>query len=162
MSGKRSKLLAVVAGFLIVALIPGLAWAPKIFRRLTILNSTCTAPAGIFSGSMQVTHLTESDGVISVSGLLNGACTSAGVTLASVAAAPVSFPTVVDEATCHEIDLNVEQLLDLPQMDLDLSFEVIFQPAKATATRICRAAEMLERGDTSTAARVLNTVLASG
>ena len=164
MLGRRSKLLAVTSGFLIVALIPGLAWAPKIFRRQTIFDATCTVSghSGVFAGGIEVSHLSQSDGVISASGVVDGNCVVNGVRTDLPLGESVSLPGVLGRADCEEFRLDVDRTVALSNMTVSMSIDVIIQAPLKGARRLCAAADLLDSGGIEGAVRLLNTLLAQG
>lgn len=164
MLSARSKFLAVVSGFLIVALVPGLAWAPKIFRRQTIFGATCTVAnqSGVFAGGIEVTRLSQSDGVISATGVMDGNCDVGETWIDLPMGETVSLAGTVGRADCEEFRLDVDRTLALSNMTVTMSIDIIIQAPDKGARRLCRVADLLDSGGIEGAVRLLNTLLAQG
>ena len=164
---RNTKKLSVLIGALtIVGLVAGPAWAPKVFRRQTIMGATCTAAnsSGVFAGGIEVTHLTSNDGVISASGVLDGNCETPAGRTDVVQGQSVSIPLTVPVHDCTKgFVFDYTGNLPLPNMTITMSIDIPVEISDdaGKARRLCAAVRLFNEGRTEGPVRVLNTLLSA-
>lgn len=158
---RRSKLFVSLVGSLFVlGLLPGTAWAPKVFEA-TAVAGTCTIDnvgSGTFSGLLDISSFTYR-GDLFVNGSLDGACTS-GDTTAPVETA-VRYPVTVVEASCSEFRFTLASQ-QFGTVGVDLSAAEVTLRAQGPAVSdgsLCAAARAYARDDTRRLAQQLNSYL---
>ena len=158
---RRSKVVVSVAGaLLLLGLLPGTAWAPKVFEATAVAGpcSIDEVGAGSFSGLFDVSSFTAR-GALFVNGSLEGECTS-GATTAPVASA-VRYPVTVADASCTEFRFTLASQ-KFGTVDVDLSAAEVSLRAQGPAVSdgsLCAAARAYARDDIRRLAQQLNAYL---
>ena len=158
---RRSKLLVSLAGSVFVlGLLPGTAWAPKVFEAVAVAGpcSIAGVGTGTFSGLLDISSF-SSQGGLTVDGSLDGACTLAGRTVPVESA--VQYPVTVVAASCSEFRFTPGSQ-QIGTMTVDLSGLEVTLRAQGPAVSdgsLCAAARAYARHDTRRLAQQLNSYL---
>ena len=152
---------AVVGGLLIAGLVPGTAWAPKVFHR-TRITGTCTATfgAGTLAGELELAHFDVVGDALTVTGVLSGICTKDPVTWAEVPAQSVSLAATSPASSCDAFSFTFGGPVSLTSGSITIDPErpEIGAPVKG-AKRMCVIDRHLDAGRLEPAARMLNTLI---
>ena len=144
-----------------MAMVPGTAWAPKVFHR-TRVTGTCTAAfgAGTFAGEIELTHFDAVGDSLTVTALLSGNCARDSATWVDVTAQSVSMAATALTASCEEFLFTVGGSLALAQSTVALdAVSIPIQAAKATGKRLCVIDRHLDAGRLGPVAHILNTLI---
>lgn len=152
---------AVVGGLLIAGLVPGTAWAPKVFHRVSV-TGTCTAAfgAGTFRGELELTHFDAAGDALSVTGLLSGNCSKDTATWADFPSSSVSLAVTAPAASCAEFVFTLGGTLALGQNSVTLTpVTPRIQASKSTEKRLCTVDRHMDAGRLGPAAHLLNSLI---
>ena len=160
------RLAAVVGGLLIVAMVPGTAWAPKVFHRLNVAG-TCTATfgtttsgSGTFAGGLELSHFDVVGDALTVTGVLSGNCAKDSATWVDLGPQSVSLAVTAPTASCAEFVFTVGGSLDLGQNTVTLSpVTTRIQASKSTEKRLCAVDRLFDAGRLGPVSHLLNTLI---
>ena len=151
---------ALVGGLLIVALVPGTAWAPKVFHR-TRRGGSCIAGfgAGTFAGELQLTHFTVTNGSLEAVGVVTGICTDEKYWV-DVGPQTLTYPVLQPTVSCDEFSFKFGGDVTFTPAVLSLDVETVaIQAVREENDRLCVVARHYGAGRLDQVARLLNGLI---